>query len=160
MDQTSTQSIFEQMEIEKPSLFYATIGERFASYIIDTFASVGIYMLTIIVIAVVMAANGSTQYEIREWEQNRLYTIPLSYFITVLYFFLLEGFSKGRTLGKLFMGTRAVKEDSSPINWKDAFIRTVSRCVPFEPLCIFSDRIWHDKWSKTMVVNNRQRLSN
>lgn len=80
----------------------------------------------------------------------------MNYFISLatyfLFMFLMEGISKGRTLGKLISGSRAVKVDGSFITWKDAFLRTIIRFVPFEPLSILGGSFWHDKWSHTRVA--------
>jgi hypothetical protein len=45
-----------------------------------------------------------------------------------------------------------VKDNFSPITWKDAFIRSASRLVPFETLTGFGGYPWHDEWSKTRVI--------
>ena len=79
--------------------------------------------------------------------------VPL--FIYLIYFTLLEGLTKGRTIGKLITGTKAVKEDGSPITMGDALKRSLSRMVPFEPFSALGDRPWHDKWTNTLVVKNK-----
>jgi hypothetical protein len=59
-------------------------------------------------------------------------------------------------LGKLITGTRAIREDGVELNFKDAFLRSLSRLVPFEPFSIWSGNgIWHDSWTKTMVIKSR-----
>ncbi len=66
----------------------------------------------------------------------------LDLFSSILYFYcdvhgvytLLEGAAKGKTLGKLITGTRALKIDGSNLTWKDAFLRSLCRIVPFEAI--------------------------
>jgi len=66
-----------------------------------------------------------------------------------------EALFKGKTLGKVFTGTRAVNPDGSPISAKTAFLRGLCRMVPFEAFSAFSGswpRPWHDKWTDTYVI--------
>ena len=72
--------------------------------------------------------------------------------IIVGYYTVFEATTKGRTLGKFITGTQAVREDGSNITWKDAFIRSLCRLVPFEPFSTFGVLPWHDSWSKTIVI--------
>lgn len=72
----------------------------------------------------------------------------------ILYYFLFEYFSKGRTIGKLITGTCVVDINGlTPSRW-EFFTRTLSRIVPFEAFSFLSsvDRGWHDRWSDTAVV--------
>lgn len=69
-----------------------------------------------------------------------------------LFMSLIEGFSKGRSLGKLITGTKVVRWDNQSFGWGDAFGRSFSRIVPFEFLSIFWGSPWHDKWTDTRVV--------
>lgn len=67
----------------------------------------------------------------------------------------MEALLKGKTLGKLFTGTRAINPDGTPISVRTAFIRGFARMVPFEPFSTFGGdwpRPWHDKWTNTYVV--------
>ena len=69
-----------------------------------------------------------------------------------------EALFKGKTLGKVFTGTRAVNPDGTSISFGKAFLRGFSRIVPFEPFSAFGGdwpRPWHDKWTDTYVVVER-----
>lgn len=73
-----------------------------------------------------------------------------------LYMGVIETIFKGRSFGKFITGTRAVNLDGSTITGKTAFLRGLSRAVPF---AVFSalgspSNPWHDKWTNTMVVDN------
>lgn len=126
---------------------------RFVNLLIDTIAY---YVLSFLVAIVI----GSTDTEILPDEDGSSGSIMLSLFsvlLFILYFGLLEGATNGKTLGKLLTGTRAVKEDGSPITYKDAFLRSLSRLVPFEPLSGFSHRPWHDRWTDTVVIKENRK---
>lgn len=72
---------------------------------------------------------------------------------------MVEAIFKGKSLGKLITGTRAVQKDGSPITPSIAFIRGFSRLVPFEAFSALGaspPNPWHDKWSHTYVVNEEE----
>lgn len=69
-----------------------------------------------------------------------------------LIMFLVEKFSKGRSLGKLITGTKVVKTDGSVLTADDLLKRNFSRAVPFDQLSFLGNSGWHDNWSNTRVV--------
>jgi uncharacterized RDD family membrane protein YckC len=79
----------------------------------------------------------------------------LFFVLFILYYGLLEGISKGKTLGKLITGTRAVREDGTPISFGDAFKRTLCRIIPFEPFSAFGYKPWHDSITNTIVIKEQ-----
>ncbi|MEP6710923.1 MAG: RDD family protein [Ferruginibacter sp.] len=84
-----------------------------------------------------------------------LFSYGTALFVFLFYYIVIEGLTKGKSLGKLITKTRAVKEDGSAINWRDAFKRGLARAVPFEPFSAFGDRPWHDKWTDTVVIKQK-----
>ncbi|MFI5196603.1 MAG: hypothetical protein ACHQD8_05900, partial [Chitinophagales bacterium] len=74
----------------------------------------------------------------------------------IIIYTIIEGITKGRSLGKLITGTVAVKEDLTKITWNEAVIRSTGRLVPFEAFSALGGVPWHDKWSKTIVIKKRQ----
>jgi uncharacterized RDD family membrane protein YckC len=72
----------------------------------------------------------------------------------LLYYTVCEKAFKGHTLGKLVSGTRAVRNDGGELTLKDAFLRSLSRLVPFEVLSGFGTP-WHDSWTNTRVIQTR-----
>ena len=83
----------------------------------------------------------------------------LAYVVTIfnyiIYYTLCEKLFRGQTIGKLITGTRAIRTDGSDLTLRNAFLRTLSRLVPFEPFSTFGGRPWHDTWTDTMVVKTR-----
>jgi len=61
---------------------------------------------------------------------------------------------KGRTLGKVISGTRAIRNDGGELTLKDALLRSLSRLVPFEVFSGFGTP-WHDSWTNTQVIKAR-----
>lgn len=71
----------------------------------------------------------------------------------VLYYFIFEALTKGRTLGKLITKTRVVSTTSSNLTIKRYAIRAICRFIPFEPVSIVEGgEMWHDSLAKTKVV--------
>lgn len=125
-------------------------GIRFANFIIDLVVAYALVFLSGMGFAyftpdLIFDASG----------EPGLIVNFIGIFVFLLYFALLEGGTGGRTVGKFITGTIAVKEDGSPVNFADAFKRSLSRLVPFEAFSGLSDRPWHDKWTNTMVIKKQ-----
>lgn len=84
-------------------------------------------------------------------EDTSLYILAI--LILLAYYFLLEAVS-GRTLGKLITGTKVVTEDGQKPSFVNIAVRTLCRCIPFEPFSFFGSGTggWHDSLSKTRVI--------
>ena len=153
MELHTVPSVFDELEKTKPQYEYATNSQRFANFLIDSFACLifNFFMSSIIDIILLFTVK---DIDLRRLFASDIYVSNLINLIGfVLLYTLMEGASKGRTLGKIITKTRVINYDLEPITWKDAFMRSIIRFVPFEPLSIyFGDAIWHDKWSKTYVV--------
>ena len=155
----SQQDIFEE---ELFNYEQASTGQRFLNYLIDAvLMQYGLSFLTGIVVArIVYYISPETAYS---WfvERSDSFDILLSsYLISILnfliYYTICEKAFKGKTLGKLVTGTRAVRNDGTELTFKNAILRTLSRIVPFEALSIwFGNGLWHDTWTDTMVIKTR-----
>ena len=86
-------------------------------------------------------------------ELNRFQDILMTGFVYFSYTFLMEYFTKGRTIGKYITGTKVVSTDLQTIGAQQYFIRNISRLVPFDALSFLGNNGWHDSWSDTRVVN-------
>ncbi len=67
----------------------------------------------------------------------------------------IEFLGSGRSLGKLLTRTRAVNVDGTPVTFKTALLRRLSRMVPFEAFSALGPQIepWHDRWTNTRVID-------
>lgn len=122
-------------------------GIRFADYILDF---IGFYILCLLcgILLGILA---------HEYINNQFLLYIITYLIYVMYYTVLEGVTEGRTLGKLITGSKAVREDGGTITWNDAFMRSLSRTVPFEAFSGLNGNPWHDSWTHTLVVK-KERL--
>ncbi len=128
----------------------ASVGARFLNFIIDIIV---FYLVEVVLLAILYRAGIIDRETLVSPEAGAYFERLLigTVFLIGIYT-LIEGATKGRTLGKLITGTQAVKHDGSQITFKDAFIRSLCRMVPFEPFSALGGTPWHDKWSNTQVV--------
>jgi uncharacterized RDD family membrane protein YckC len=151
MDQ-STPDLLHEYENEL-HLIPVSAGVRFLNYLIDLAVFYAMMMVYGAIWGLSLASEGLDAYDTRQAVEN---AVVMQYLISfgamIGYYIVFEGASQGRTLGKLITGTVVVKDDGSPITFKDALLRTLCRFIPFEPFSAFGGRPWHDTITRTMVI--------
>lgn len=143
-------------------LSIASKGKRLANFLIDYF----LYYIIFQIITGLMAF--SLIYLFQDWVVNNPSSIWLLYLFILfinsvgyIFFMTLQEFLfKGRTIGKYITGTIVVKEDGETPGFKDYFLRSLCRIIPFEIFSFLGETGWHDSISKTRVVNNSEFLMN
>ncbi|MBV4359343.1 RDD family protein [Pinibacter aurantiacus] len=138
-----TQDLLQEIE-QEIVIEHATVGQRFANYLID--------ILCVYAIVIVFGIIGSVRSGSNIFQDSTLLVYACLYSTVIIYYTITEGLLKGRTLGKLITRTRVVKEDGSSITFGDALKRSFSRIVPFEVFSAFGGHPWHDRWTQTYVV--------
>lgn len=131
---------------------------RFFNFVIDY----ACWNLVVVVLAVPYAAylyaQGGEVALARMENGGLLFNMMFNISGILLYYIPFEGFF-GLTIGKLVTGTRVVDARGGKPTLGHAFLRTLGRFIPFEPLSIlFSDedrRGWHDSLPDTYVVRKR-----
>ena len=116
-------------------LQYKSVGIRFAAILIDTI------IISIIGTIVTLPLGASTTATVNQ--QTGAISITPVYWIVViieliiafLYFTILEG-RYGQTVGKIILKLKVLKADGSPINYKDAGIRTILRIIDVVPFIV------------------------
>lgn len=151
-------SIFEEMEQNAP-INYASMGQRFANYVIDFIV---FYLATFIfgiVLAIIQRITESWfLYEllVNESAESKFWMYLFASLVFIITYTFIEGVTKGRSLGKLITGTKAVMEENgTDITWAIALKRSLCRIVPFEPFSALGGTPWHDKWTGTTVIRTR-----
>jgi uncharacterized RDD family membrane protein YckC len=156
MDQLPQTDILEDVQ-QEIHLVPVSPGIRFANFIIDLIVYYALTFGAGMIWAVIAYSNsgydagGSTE-PVMGFGIKYL----IAYSVYIIYYTLIEGVSKGRSLGKLATGTIAVKEDGSAITFKDALLRTLCRIIPFEPFSAFGYRPWHDSFTNTIVIKKQR----
>lgn len=78
----------------------------------------------------------------------------------VLYYVVSESIWS-KTPAKFITKTKVITEYGGKPNFKTIFVRTLMRLIPFEALSFLSPehpRGWHDRWSKTIVIDDIKKL--
>lgn len=153
----------EHLFTEQDVLAYqeASSGQRFLNLLIDgiliQYALAFITGIVMGMVLMVLAPGFAADFLGRQEAVGFLLTsYALMFFNFITYHTVCERFCKGYTLGKRITGTKAVKWDGSPLTLKDAFLRSLSRMVPFEPFSALGGAPWHDTWTGTTVVKTRR----
>lgn len=156
MEQQSVPSVFDELEKEPKRFEYATTGQRFLNYVIDHLGYWCVDYCFTAAPGFFPALGGYSAFLSASLLVNVLLVILFGLTKYLLYYYLMEGITTGRSLGKLVTGTVAVKNDLSPITWKDAMMRTLVRLIPLEPFSGLGGYPWHDQYSKTRVIKKNQ----
>ena len=147
-------------DIQTLNYNYAGTGQRFLNWLIDNlFMRFAVSYLTGAVVGILLQLiSPEILFELASGERGFVFW-GVSYFIGIcnylFYYTLCEKLFRGYTLGKLITGTRAIREDDAELTFKDAFMRSLCRIVPFEVFSALGGFPWHDTWTKTKVVTTR-----
>lgn len=120
-------------------------GKRLASFIIDIFIILVLYV-TIILIAIVVFPD---------FTNNHILEIEFLFLVIyLLYYIFLESFY-GKTIGKMITKTFVVDKNHKKPSVLRIILRTFFRLIPFGAMAfLFSFSCFHDIWSGTRVVKN------
>lgn len=78
--------------------------------------------------------------------------------IMILVFYTFFEYNWGKTPGKFITKTKVVMEGGKKLEFQDVFVRNLIRLIPFEAFSFLSSknpRGWHDRWSKTIVIDDK-----
>ena len=147
------ETTYQQTESPFDALEPATVGQRFANYIIDLIVFY-VVMFGFGVITVIL--SWLTGHSIDSGDETLTGNGFLDYFVAygfyAIYYTFSEGASRGRSIGKLITRTKVVREDGSEISWGDALKRSVCRAIPFEQFTAFGGYPLHDRIPHTKVI--------
>jgi uncharacterized RDD family membrane protein YckC len=142
---------------EEVYLERADTGRRLANYIIDLIA----FYISFTVIGVIFVVISPTSLDTIAEDSSTGSDLGLR-LVGILFYGLfmgtIEALGKGKSLGKLITGTRAVNLDGSPITAGKAFARGFCRAIPFSAFSALGTPCnpWQDKWTDTMVIKERK----
>lgn len=135
-------------------LIRAETGKRLLNYIIDLLSFYAVFFVFGIILAIV---KPDVFDSIDETAGFRLVDRIITLAFYGLYMGTIEAMFKGKSLGKFFSKTRTVNLDGTPISTSTAFLRGLSRAVPFSVFSAFGSPCnpWQDKWTDTMVIDEK-----
>lgn len=136
---------------------HASQGKRILNFIIDYIAQMLFAALLSFTITFIMALidySAAMEWADRVENMGAVLEYILGFLMIIIYYMTFEGIIS-RSVGKFITGTKVVLEDGSKPTLYTIFIRTISRCIPFEMFSFLgvSGRGWHDRNSRTFVVN-------
>lgn len=165
---TSTSSVSSQTQTTKSGVIYAGFWKRFAAFILDiliiVLLSIPYFLLLIPILIPVVVITGNDQQKIAN-VTNALTNIG-SFFISWLYYALMESSKKQGTFGKMALGIKVVDIEGKQISFWRATSRYFSRIVSAFLFCVgylmitFTEKkqALHDKIANCLVVNKNVTL--
>ncbi len=140
-------------ESKPKKLVPANKGLRLANYLIDTLAAT----LVVVFFAVFLAMLSPRSLENASEGLGLLFQL-MSIVIAWLYYTLIETSTQGKSIGKYITGTRVVTAEGAVPSPETIAVRSLCRYIPFEAFSFLgaSDLGWHDRLSKTLVIDERQ----
>jgi len=122
-----------------------TRTKRFLNFILDY---AGLYIFAFTFGVFIEITGLYFLLDINEWVFNILFFI--------FYYGIFESIWS-KTPAKFITKTKVIMENGEKPDFRTTFIRTLIRLIPFEACSFLSPkrpRGWHDKWSKTIVVDD------
>ncbi|MGZ3932078.1 MAG: RDD family protein [Bacteroidia bacterium] len=126
---------------------------RFGHYLLDF---IFFYAFSFIIAFGLLLIAAFTGYlHLRRSDYFDLFSWILTWFVLYPGYYLLWETAIQSSPGKLIMRRVVVNEYGEKPAFRQIFIRSVSRLVPFEPFSCFDATGWHDNWSKTYVLRKK-----
>jgi len=153
-NRAESKDLFDEMQF---IIVRASVGKRFLNYVIDAFVFAILFFIVLVILGTM---NPSALESFIKKNENGDYSLVEQLLIQVIYgtyMFIVEALFRGKSLGKLITGTRAVKQDGSPLELRDAQLRGLCRMVPFNAFSALGNpsNPWHDRWTKTYVIDEK-----
>jgi uncharacterized RDD family membrane protein YckC len=148
----SAENLLDDVEY---TLYQASRGKRFVNYLIDGIIVYILYRWLL------LKVESAILTEIYRYTESRVLLYICAYVMAIListvWMASFEALCKGKSPGKWISGTRAVNQDGTPISSKTAFLRGLSRLVPFESFSAlgYPSFPWHDQWTNTYVIDEK-----
>ncbi len=137
------------LNVTQTGLIPADKSRRFTNLLIDTLA----YYILVFALSFLIGILGYlTQVDVLAFLDHPVGGWAFAIAIMLLYYAPMEYYT-GRSLGKLLTKTYVVSMDGSKPTFKQIFLRSLARVIPFEPFSFLgkNSRGWHDKWTSTQV---------
>ncbi|WP_394751174.1 RDD family protein [Spongiimicrobium salis] len=129
----------------------ASQGKRFVNYIVDrvcVYVCAVVFYALFVIIESYVSPDGVSVID----EDNRLLDYAVAFTVGVFYYAFFEGVTN-RSIGKYFTKTKVVDENGNKPPFGSILARSFYRFVPFDAFSFLGEGVgWHDRWSKTRVV--------
>ncbi|MFN4027352.1 MULTISPECIES: RDD family protein [Flavobacterium] len=137
-----------------PDEIIASNGKRFANFVIDYVARLGLTFVIGMIAAIIGVLTGNEEIVLFFQNITRIQELTIGLVVLLIYYNVFEIFF-GTTVGKLMTKTVVVDEYGEKPTANAVLIRSLCRLIPFEVFSFFGTPCigWHDSLSKTYVVN-------
>jgi uncharacterized RDD family membrane protein YckC len=141
---------------DKVKVPYTIKVEREVEYVIG-WSRYGHYLIDMIVVDVVIIILifGIHVFLPQFLPKPYWFWIGFSMLIWMFYYFIFES-TMQRTVGKMLTKCIVINEYGNKPDISSIAARSVFRMIPFEMFSCLNGLGWHDQWSKTYVVTNRE----
>ena len=131
----------------------ASHSQRFLNLLMDYIAQLFLFIIAFSIVSVIAETNGNKDF-MANFIKNDIAQYTFVTCIALFYYNVFEIFF-ARTVGKFITQTIVVDENGEKPNHETILVRTLCRLIPFEILSFLGmpARGWHDRISKTYVVN-------
>ena len=131
----------------------ASHSQRFLNLLMDYIAQLFLFIIAFSIVSVIAETNGNKDFMVN-FIKNDIAQYTFVTCIALFYYNFFEIFF-ARTVGKFITQTIVVDENGEKPNHETILVRTLCRLIPFEILSFLGmpARGWHDRISKTYVVN-------
>lgn len=148
------EDVLDYFNDEKEGKFYdfADKGKRLGNAIVD---GIAIRLITEYIVAPLLLEMG-IYITVHDLNAQTLINGFFNLAISFSFYTLMEYNLKGKTIGKMLTGTRAVMETNERMDLGTTMLRSIIRFVPFEAFSFLGQNPsgWHDRWSKTKVIED------
>jgi uncharacterized RDD family membrane protein YckC len=155
--ETTTPDVLTDFEV---TYVPAGTGKRFLNLLIDVIVFYVFFFFVGMLLAIFNPEAAQEYASDVEAGRSVFSQYLIAYVVLISYYTLTEGLFKGKSIAKFITSTRAVNEDGSYISFSKAFLRSLCRIVPFEWLSIAFGALWHDSWTNTTVIDEKQTIRN
>ena len=124
--------------------------KRLVNYIVDIIGYLSVCLVLGFIMGIVLAITGNIDF--LESATFDVLSQLVALIVLFAYYFFFE-LLVAATPGKLMTGTRVISRQGDTLDAGSVALRNLIRFVPFEPFSFLFGEGWHDKWSKTTVVD-------
>lgn len=145
----------QPLDAPPPVSQQASKRQRLINFLVDALG----YYCSILVLYLMGLADGIEWLFDSRWARAHDVGLVALYVSTTLlyclYYTFFESYYKGKTPGKWLTQTRVVTQYGHPMDGPTAFKRNFLRYNPLDALSFLAGLNWHDRWSNTIVINER-----